>query len=117
MSTWPDDLSNSSLEEVLHQQVENRAWSKDLRRKATVLVNSRLANDISQEDYLAGRKVAHEETAGCRRRAHILENEITRCTLGQYASEPSYRDRVSREPESDLSAVAEIACPDDTCHT
>jgi hypothetical protein len=117
MSTWPDNFSNFSLEEVLRQQAENRAWNKDLRRKANLLVNSRLANDISQEAYLAGRKLAHEETAECRRRAQILDNEISRCTVGEYATEPQRRENGRREPESGLNAVAEIACPDDTCHT
>ena len=117
MSNWPDNFANFSLEEVLRQQAENRAWNKDLRRKANVLVNSRLANDISQEAYLAGRKLAHEETAECRRRAQILDVEITRCTTGEYSTEPPRRESERRNSESALSAIAEIACPDDTCHT
>jgi hypothetical protein len=78
MTLWHEDFSACSLEEVLGQQTENRAWSKELRRKASFLVNSRLANDISQDDYLADRKRAHEEAAECRRRAAILETQIAR---------------------------------------
>jgi len=80
-----DTYSASSLEEVLQKQAENRAWSKELRRKANLLVNSRLSNDISLADYLASRKVGHEESAECRRRASLIDLEITRCSLEQYA--------------------------------
>jgi len=63
MLPWRDDLSTSTLEEVLRYQIENRAWSKELRFRSAALVNSRLANEISQEDYLASRKLTREETA------------------------------------------------------
>ena len=76
MTQWSEDFSTCSLEDVLGQQVENRAWSKELRRKANALVNSRLANDITLDDYVANRKVAHEEAAECRRRANILDSQI-----------------------------------------
>jgi hypothetical protein len=81
MSQWREDFSASTLEEVLGQQAENRAWSKELRRKANALVNSRLANDITLDDYIANRKLAHEEAAECRRRAEILEAQIQRHAL------------------------------------
>jgi hypothetical protein len=87
MSQWREDYSTSSLEEALGQQAENRAWSKELRRKATALVNSRLANDITLADYVANRKVAHEEAAECRRRANILDNQIH-----QHAVRPPARE-------------------------
>src|SRR5712691_1031700 len=86
MSPWSDNYSASSLEEVLQKQAENRAWSKELRRKANVLVNSRLSNDISLVEYLASRKVGHEESAECRRRANLIDLEITRCRVAQYTS-------------------------------
>jgi hypothetical protein len=82
MSLWREDLTSSSLEEVLEWQAENRAWSKDLRRRTSVLVNSRLANDMSQVDYVASRKLTHEETAECRRRANMLETQLSRRTFG-----------------------------------
>jgi hypothetical protein len=76
MTQWCEDFSTSSLEDVLGQQAENRAWSKELRRRANALVNSRLANDITLDDYHANRKLAHEEAAECRRRANILDSQI-----------------------------------------
>ena len=82
MSVWCEDFATSSLEEVLEWQAENRAWSKELRRRTNVLVNSRLANEISLDDYLANRKLAHEHAAECRRRADILDAQIMRRTVG-----------------------------------
>jgi len=78
MALWREDFSTCTLEEVLGWRAENRAWSKDLRRKTNSLVNSRLANDISQADYLENRKLGHEDAAECRRRATILEAQIMR---------------------------------------
>jgi len=73
MSLWREDFSTCTLEEVRESQAENRAWSKELRRKTNCLVNSRLANEISQAGYLAERKLAHDDAAECRRRATILD--------------------------------------------
>ena len=88
MLVWPEDFSVSSLEEVLKSQAENRAWSKELRRRTDALVNSRLAKNISQDAYLADRKLTHEETAECRRRASILDTQIIR-----HSSRPLPRER------------------------
>jgi hypothetical protein len=76
MPPWSDDLATFTLDEVFEQQVENRVWSKELRRKSASLVNSRLAKEITQSDYLAERKLAHEDAAECRRRANILDARI-----------------------------------------
>ena len=84
MPPWSDTYSASSLEEVLQKQAENRAWSKELRRKANLLVNSRLSNDISLADYLASRKLGHEESAECKRRANLIDAQITRCSVERY---------------------------------
>jgi hypothetical protein len=78
MAMWHEDLSTCTLDEVLAWLAENRAWSKELRLKTSSLVNSRLANTISQDDYLANRKVGHEDAAECRRRASLLDEQITR---------------------------------------
>ena len=75
------------MEEVLGSQAENRAWSKELRRKTNSLVNSRLAKDISQADYLANRKLVHEDAAECRRRAVILDAQIIRHTASSLVRE------------------------------
>ncbi len=81
MLLWRDDFSASSLEEVLEYQTENRAWSKELRGRSNALVNSRLANEISQTDYLTSRKLGLQDAVECRRRAEILEMQIARCTV------------------------------------
>jgi hypothetical protein len=93
MPPWSENYSASNLEEVLQKQAENRAWSKELRRKANVLVNSRLSNDISLADYLASRKVGHEESAECRRRANLIDLEINRCSVERYALALATQDR------------------------
>ncbi|HSP69681.1 MAG TPA: hypothetical protein VLN48_18285 [Bryobacteraceae bacterium] len=93
MPPWSENYSASSLEEVLQKQAENRAWSKELRRKANVLVNSRLSNDITLADYLASRKLGHEESAECRRRANLIDLEITRCSVEQYTMAHATQDR------------------------
>jgi hypothetical protein len=81
MLLWRDDFSTSSLEEVLKYQIENRAWSKELRDRSNALVNSRLANEISQADYQANRQVTRQDAVECRRRAAILDSHIARCTV------------------------------------
>ena len=81
MLLWRDDFSTSTLEEVLKYQIENRAWSKELRGRSTALVNSRLANQITQADYLESRKRAQLDATECQRRAAILESHISRCTV------------------------------------
>jgi hypothetical protein len=82
MSFWPEDFSTCTLKEVLGWQAENRAWNKELRLKTSCLVNSRLAKNITQDDYLANRKIFHEDAAECRRRANVLDAQITRRTVG-----------------------------------
>ena len=81
MLVWHDDFSTSSLEEVLKYQSENRAWSKELRFRSNALVNSRLANEITQADYLTNRTLTRQDAVECQRRAAILESYIARCTV------------------------------------
>jgi hypothetical protein len=81
MQLWPDDFSTVTLEEILRYQLENRAWSKELRFRSNVLVNKRLANEITQDDYLTNRKLTRQEAEECQRRAAILDSHITRCTV------------------------------------
>lgn len=80
MSPWREDFSTCTLEEVLGWQAQNREWSKELRRKTNSLVNSRLAKSISLADYQATRKLTHEETAECQRRANLLNAQIVRAS-------------------------------------
>jgi len=81
MQLWPDDFSTVTLEEILRYQLENRAWSKELRLRSSVLVNKRLANEITQDDYLTNRKLTRQEAEECQRRAAILDSQISRCTV------------------------------------
>ena len=81
MQLWPDDFSTITLEEILRYQLENRAWSKELRGRSSVLVNKRLANEITQDDYLTNRKLTRQEAEECQRRAAILDSQITKCTV------------------------------------
>ena len=81
MQLWPDDFSTITLEEILNYQLANRAWSKELRFRSNVLVNKRLANEITQDDYLTNRKLTRQETEECQRRAAILDSQITKCTV------------------------------------
>jgi hypothetical protein len=76
MALWGEDFSTWSLEEALLHQSANRAWSKELRRKTSSLVNSRLANEITQVAYLENRKLGQEEAVECKRRATILDSHI-----------------------------------------
>jgi hypothetical protein len=81
MPLWCDDFSTVTLEEILRYQLENRAWSKELRFRSSVLVNKRLANEITQDDYLTNRKLTRQEAEECQRRAAILDSQITKCTV------------------------------------
>jgi hypothetical protein len=69
-------LSGRTLEEVLRAEIENRAWSKTLRQRATELLNSRLAKAISFEEYTVFRQQANKEAAECKQQGKILGDEI-----------------------------------------
>jgi len=76
MTLWSDDWANHTLEDVLLSQTENRAWSKELRLGISVVVASRLAKEISLEQYSVDRKRFNEDMAECRRRASVLAEVI-----------------------------------------
>ena len=78
MNTWREGFSSASLQEVLDSQAANQLWSKELRRKSDELVNSRLAKNISQSEYLLTRSVAQKEASECRRRSMILLDQLAR---------------------------------------
>lgn len=81
MLPWCEDFSSCTLQDVLASQEENRAWSKELRRRTSALVTSRLANEITRADYLDRRSLAQREATECRRRATILDAQIRRTLL------------------------------------
>jgi hypothetical protein len=74
---WTDDLSGRSLIEILRSDTENRAWNKALRCRVAALVNSRLAKQISLEEYAISRQHENENAAECRRRGAILVSEMS----------------------------------------
>jgi hypothetical protein len=76
MPFWPDDLSGLSQQAVLNYMVENRAWNKRLREGTVALVNTRLANTITQEEYASNRERANQDVAECFRRARMLVRDL-----------------------------------------
>lgn len=76
MPFWPEKIEERNLDEMFRLQADNRAWSKQLRLEAQVLVNTRLAKTISMEEYASSRLLAAESSAECRRRAQALSREI-----------------------------------------
>jgi hypothetical protein len=78
MPNWPDDLTTCTLEEIFTSDVDNRAGYKELRLQNTALVNSRLAKNISQDEYTVTRRETTEAAAECKRRGAILVREISR---------------------------------------
>ena len=78
MTLTAEELSGWSLADVMKSEAENRAFSKELRAITTALVNSRLAKEITVDQYNVGRKRANEDAAECRRGREILITEIRR---------------------------------------
>jgi len=75
---WTDDLSEHSRAEILRCDTENRAWNKALRGRAAALVNTRLAKEISQEEYAISRRRVIANAAECKRRGALLFTEMSR---------------------------------------
>ena len=71
-----EDLSSSTIEDLIRLQLANRAWKKELRIKNRSLVDDRLAKQIGAEQYAAGRKATKEESAECSRRERVLDEEM-----------------------------------------
>lgn len=90
MGPWCETAGGGGLEQLLDLQIENRAWSKDLRRRSQALVDSRLAKKITLDEYVANRDQNLEEANECRRRGAVLVSEITRITSVMSNSGRSY---------------------------
>ena len=73
---WSDDLLLRSFDDVLQSWTENRRWSRTLRLRVRLLVDSRLEQRISLEDYALDRQQGNEDATECKRRQTILDNEI-----------------------------------------
>ncbi len=72
MPTNTEDLATLSQADLTRLRIENRAWSSEIRRNMAALVNSRMAKQISHEEYSAGRKTAKMEMEECDRKMAIL---------------------------------------------
>jgi hypothetical protein len=72
MPTSIEELATLSEAELTRLRIENRAWSKEIRKCMTALVNSRIANQISHEEYSASRKAVKDDREECDRKMAIL---------------------------------------------
>ena len=78
MPNSPEDLLTCSLEEIFSSELNNRERYKQVRLQNTALVKSRLAKDISAEEYAVTRKQTTEAAAECQRWGALLVREISR---------------------------------------
>jgi hypothetical protein len=69
---WSDEVSGLNPREFHDAVDENRAWGKRLREGTQALVKARLAKTITNEEYIAGRKLSNDEVAECNRRRELL---------------------------------------------
>lgn len=76
MGSFPKDLSTLSLEDLLSAQAVNRAAIKEIRLQKGALVDTRLAKQISAEEYADRRKVATEQEDIYGRHARNLIDEL-----------------------------------------
>lgn len=72
MPTSIEELATLSEAEITRLRIENRAWSKEIRKCMTALVNSRIANQISHEEYSVSRKAVKDDRDECDRKMAIL---------------------------------------------
>jgi|ERR1035438_778465 hypothetical protein len=77
MQCWTEDISKCTSDEISRAHGENRAWYKDIRRKANAMVESRLAKEMGREEYVEKRKVSNADVTECARRARAIVTEIT----------------------------------------
>jgi hypothetical protein len=89
MSQWPEDVSSCTLEELAGCQVQNRQWNWELRRRTKSLVQSRLAEEITRDDYIIFRQLTNEDSLECRRRARLLHDQVLRLSGASAAAMPS----------------------------
>jgi len=73
-----EELANCSLDEIFNSELDNRERYKQVRLQNTALVKSRLAKDISAEEYAVVRRQTTEAAAECQRWGALLVREIAR---------------------------------------
>ncbi len=66
------------MEELAKWHTLNRQWSEELRRRTKSLVQRRLAEEITQDDYALFRQLTNEDSLECRRRATLLRDQVVR---------------------------------------
>ncbi|MGJ5818919.1 hypothetical protein [Paludibaculum fermentans] len=78
INEWPGDGSVMTAEQVAQLEISNRSWGKQLRTAAAELVNERLANRISREDYTVLRTRGKADAGEHQRRAAVLSSRLVR---------------------------------------
>jgi len=76
MPSWPDDLSDSTLKQLVALRTENQTWYKQLRRATTALTSRKLSKQMSKEEYAVQRERINEQVAECQRRGTVIVEEI-----------------------------------------
>lgn len=76
--SWSGDFSTSSLGDVVRWQNENTALAKQLRQDKKTAVTSRLAKQISFDEYQSRTSIADVNLAECKRRRQIIIDELIR---------------------------------------
>jgi hypothetical protein len=74
----PEDLLDTTLEEVLRLETENYAASQKIRLRIRSLVNCRLADKITREEYVESRSIATRDADHCRQLHLMFRAEIVR---------------------------------------
>ena len=66
------------MHQVIVLKQENQDRSRDMRKQIRTLVEGRLANRISHDEYTAGRKLANAVELECKRLHWVLHHEFIR---------------------------------------
>ena len=74
---WSEDFSEKTFGEIVSLHSENVAWYKELRLGMDTIVNSRLARNLTQEEYASKRSRFNEDVAEYERRRTIINRELT----------------------------------------
>jgi hypothetical protein len=75
---WPEEFSRCSLEELAALRNDNRVWYRELRADISLVMDRKLAKQMSPELYAVDRTRYIEDMAECRRRTAMLGKEIAK---------------------------------------
>jgi hypothetical protein len=76
MGTWFEDFSNDAPEEIVGFEAENTRLGSSIRVRVKTIIQSKLAGDINQQEYLASRKLTSSEATECSRRRMVFTMEF-----------------------------------------